>query len=216
MKGRSERVTTAMVSPNVSSRARTRAGMAAARAGRGPASEACEDGGVIEQLRLPVAFETRRGPVTIRRATVEDLDAVVALIHEDPISAARDDRSGPDDAQAYRRALSQIVEDPRNELIIAADSADAVVGTLQLTSIPGLARRGSTRLQVEAVRVAPHARSSGIGGALMRWVTETAAPAVGAALVQLTSDSARADARRFYLRSGFVDSHVGFKYRVAR
>jgi GNAT superfamily N-acetyltransferase len=169
---------------------------------------------VIEQLRLPTTLETRHGQVTIRRAVPEDLDAIVALIHDDPISAAREERSGPDDGSGYSRALSQIVEDPRNELIIAADATDAIVGTLQLTSIPGLARRGSTRLQVEAVRVAPHTRSLGIGGAMMRWAMTKAAPAVGATLVQLTSDSARAEAHRFYLGLGFTDSHVGFKYRV--
>jgi GNAT superfamily N-acetyltransferase len=90
-----------------------------------------------------------------------------------------------------------------------------VVGTLQLTAIPGMARRGSTRLLVEAVRVASLKRSSGIGGAMMSWVTGVAAPALGADLVQLTSDAARSDAHRFYERLGFVASHVGFKYRTA-
>jgi hypothetical protein len=49
---------------------------------------------------------------------------------------------------------------------------------------------------------------------MMRWVTDDAAKALGAALVQLTSDQARTDAHRFYERLGFVGSHRGFKYRV--
>lgn len=49
---------------------------------------------------------------------------------------------------------------------------------------------------------------------MMRWVTESAAPAVGAQLVQLTSDAKRTDAHRFYTRLGFADSHIGFKYTV--
>ena len=77
-----------------------------------------------------------------------------------------------------------------------------------------MARRGSTRLHVEAVRVASTERSSGIGSALMRWVVEQAAIELESPLVQLTSDAARADAHRFYRRLGFVDSHVGFKYYV--
>ncbi|MET0853676.1 MAG: GNAT family N-acetyltransferase, partial [Microterricola sp.] len=89
------------------------------------------------------------------------------------------------------------------------------IATMQLTRIPGMARRGSTRLLIEAVRVNSALRSSGIGGAMMRWVTDTAAPALGSRLVQLTSDAARTDAHRFYERLGFVGSHVGFKYPVA-
>lgn len=57
-------------------------------------------------------------------------------------------------------------------------------------------------------------RSSGIGSAVMRWVGEAAAPAVGASMVQLTSDAARTDAHRFYERLGYVGSHRGFKYNV--
>jgi GNAT superfamily N-acetyltransferase len=85
---------------------------------------------------------------------------------------------------------------------------------MQLTRIPGLSRRGATRLLVEVVRVSSARRSSGIGSALMRWTTDVAAPALGAALVQLTSDEARTDAHRFYERLGFVGSHRGFKYAV--
>lgn len=69
------------------------------------------------------------------------------------------------------------------------------------------------RLLVEAVRVSSTLRSSGIGSALMEWVTHAAVGATGAGLVQLTSDAARTDAHRFYERLGFVGSHVGFKYR---
>lgn len=77
-----------------------------------------------------------------------------------------------------------------------------------------MSRGGSTRLLVEAVRVASTERASGIGTALMRWVVEQAAVELGSSLVQLTSDAARVEAHRFYRRLGFIDSHVGFKYYV--
>jgi len=83
---------------------------------------------------------------------------------------------------------------------------------MQLTLIPGLARRGAMRLQIEAVRVRSDRRSGGIGGRMIRWAMN-AAHAAGAALVQLTSDAARVDTHRFYERLGFTASHVGFKYR---
>ena len=111
----------------------------------------------------------------------------------------------------YGDALEEILGDARNDLIVAVDPAGRVIGTLQLTSIPGMARRGSTRLLVEAGRVASDVRSAGVGTAMMRWVADAAGPAVGARLVQLTSDARRADAHRFSSRLGYADSHVGFE-----
>lgn len=118
-----------------------------------------------------------------------------------------------DDRPAYVTALTEILAEPSNDLLVV-ELDDAVVGTLQLTSIPGMARRGSRRLLVEAVRVRSDLRSAGIGTAMMRWVAGSAAPALGSAMVQLTSDAARADAHRFYERLGYTGSHVGFKYKL--
>ncbi|MFY9713602.1 MAG: GNAT family N-acetyltransferase, partial [Microbacterium sp.] len=116
---------------------------------------------------------------------------------------------------AYVAALMEILAEPSNDLLVV-ELDGSVVGTLQLTSIPGMSRRGSRRLLVEAVRVRSDLRSSGIGSAVMRWVSASAAPAVGAAIVQLTSDASRTDAHRFYERLGYVGSHRGFKYAVPR
>lgn len=169
---------------------------------------------MIAALSLPICLSVRDGSVELRRATPHDLRPIMRLLSDDPISAGRSDVNDLADEATYASALGRIIDDPSNELVVAVDGAGQLIGTLQLTVIPGMARRGALRLLVEAVRVAADQRSRGIGGAMMRWVTEVAAPAVGAGLVQLTSDSARADAHRFYLRLGFVDSHVGFKYAV--
>nr|WP_275889263.1 GNAT family N-acetyltransferase [Nakamurella flavida] len=136
------------------------------------------------------------------------------MLSDDPVSAGRGDRARDADTEAYRSALQEIIDDPANEILVATASSGEVVATFQLTRIPGMARRGTRRLLVEAVRVSSTHRSGGIGGALMRWVVDTAAPAVGASLVQLTSDEARTDAHRFYEQLGFVGSHRGFKYRI--
>ena len=138
----------------------------------------------------------------------------MALLSDDPISASRGDRAEEAGTAAYASALAEILTDTSNELVVGVDGRDRVVATMQLTRIPGMARRGATRLLIEAVRVSSAHRSSGIGGAMMRWVTEVAAPATGAGLVQLTSDEARTEAHRFYERLGFVGSHRGFKYQV--
>lgn len=175
---------------------------------------------MISRLDLPTTVPTRSAVVVIRRATLDDLGTILRLLTDDPISAARDGASGASGASgqeallAHSEAFRQIAADPGNDLVVAEDADGVVVGTLQLTLIPGLSRRGSARLLVESVRVASEQRSAGIGTALMRWVTDQAAPALTVSLVQLTSDAARVDAHRFYERLGFVASHVGFKYAV--
>ncbi|TDW49524.1 ribosomal protein S18 acetylase RimI-like enzyme [Curtobacterium sp. PhB42] len=169
---------------------------------------------MLHDLTLPVRLSARAGSVVVRNAADGDLDALMALLSDDPISAARGDVAAPEDRPQYDAALRSITDDPANALLVAEDEAGRLVGTLQLTRIPGMARRGSTRLLVEAVRVSSALRSGGIGSALMRWVTDVAAPDLGTPLVQLTSDAARTDAHRFYERLGFTASHVGFKYRV--
>jgi GNAT superfamily N-acetyltransferase len=169
---------------------------------------------VLAPLVLPVPLAARVAGVVLRRATSADLDPLMALLADDPVSASRGDRADPADTDLYRDALVRILADPANDLLISTDAVGALVGTLQLTLIPGMARRGSSRLQVEAVRVRSDMRSSGIGGAMMRWVADAAAPALDASLVQLTSDAARVDAHRFYERLGYARSHVGFKLRV--
>ncbi len=152
--------------------------------------------------------------MSVRRATPADLDPIIELLADDPVSAARGDVAASSDRSAYAAAFEAIRSDAANELVVVEDQAGRIVGTLQLTRIPGLARRGSTRLLVEAVRVSSSRRSSGVGTALMGWVLRQAAASVGADLVQLTSDAQRVDAHRFYERLGFVGSHIGFKYPV--
>lgn len=172
---------------------------------------------MISRLDLPTTVPTRSAVVVIRRATLDDLGTILRLLTDDPISAARDGASGTFGREAllaHSEAFRQIAADPGNDLVVAEDADGVVVGTLQLTLIPGLSRRGSARLLVESVRVASEQRSAGVGTALMRWVTDQAAPALAVSLVQLTSDAARVDAHRFYERLGFVGSHVGFKYAV--
>ena len=171
---------------------------------------------MIPALSLPADLTTDAGTViTLRGARQEDLDAVMALMADDDVSRSRGDLASPADRPAYAAALDALVDDPANALLVV-EHEGRVVATLQLTVIPGMARRGATRLLVEAVRVSSSLRSGGIGSAVMRWVTDVAAAATGAALVQLTSDAARVQAHRFYERLGFVGSHVGFKYRIGQ
>lgn len=143
-----------------------------------------------------------------REARREDLEAIIALLADDPLGAGRQDASLPLDAR-YLEAFGAIDADP-NQLLAVGDSDGAVVATLQLTFLPGLARFGALRGQIEAVRVHKSRRSEGLGEDLFRWAIETCR-ARGCTLVQLTSDKTRPDAHRFYARLGFTASHEGYK-----
>jgi GNAT superfamily N-acetyltransferase len=147
--------------------------------------------------------------VLLRDATVADVGAIVELLAADQLGATRDDAAGPDGLEPYLRAFSVIEADPAH-LLLVATSAGEVVATMQLSFLPGLARRGASRAQIEAVRVHAGLRGSGLGSAIITWAVDEARRR-GCALVQLTSDKARTDAHRFYLRLGFVASHEGFK-----
>lgn len=168
---------------------------------------------MLDALALPHPLPFRTGEAVLRRAAETDADAIIALLADDPVSAARGDRAVPEDRGLYTAGLRDILTSDSNDLLVA-EVDGVVVGTFQLTLIPGMARRGARRLLVEAVRVRGDLRSAGLGSALMRWVTDAAARALDAPLVQLTSDAARVDAHRFYERLGFVGSHRGFKYAV--
>ncbi|MEV7355190.1 GNAT family N-acetyltransferase [Kitasatospora sp. NPDC091276] len=147
--------------------------------------------------------------LTIRRATAEDLPALVAMLADDALGAARE---SPDDLTPYRAAFARVDGDPHQHLV-AAERAGRTVGTLQLTVIPGISRKGSTRTVIEAVRIHADERGSGLGTELIQWAIERSRE-LGADLVQLTSDATRTDAHRFYEKLGFVPSHVGFKLQL--
>lgn len=144
--------------------------------------------------------------VVVRRATDADLPAIVRLLADDELGATREDEG---DLAAYRRGLAAIDADP-HQLLVVLDDDGEVVGTLQLTLIPGISHQGAWRAQVEAVRVAADRRGNGLGAQMVQWAVEESRGR-GARVVQLTSNAVRADARRFYERLGFIPSHTGFK-----
>ncbi len=88
-----------------------------------------------------------------------------------------------------------------------------IMGTAQLTYLPGLSHRGATRAQIEAVRIASPARGAGLGSQMIEWCIARARED-GCAVVQLTSSAGRVAAHRFYERLGFQRTHVGFKLRL--
>ncbi len=149
------------------------------------------------------------GDLEIRAATPDDLPAIVAMLADDPLGAQRE---SPDDLTPYRNALERLAADPNQHVVVAVREG-RVIGTLQLTIIPGLSHRGATRALIEAVRIHADERGSGLGSRLIEWAIDTSRR-LDCQMVQLTSDKARTDAHRFYERLGFTASHEGFKLRL--
>ena len=163
---------------------------------------------------LPVPLPLHGLTVELRRATAQDVPAIVDLLAADQLGATRDGVSTDEDLQPYLRAFSTIDGDPAHLLLVACDKGQ-VVATMQVSFLPGLARRGALRAQIEAVRVRRDYRGRGLGAALFGWAIDEAQRR-RCALVQLTTDKSRTDAHRFYERLGFVASHQGLKLRLVR
>ncbi|GAA3012036.1 GNAT family N-acetyltransferase [Streptomyces fulvorobeus] len=144
--------------------------------------------------------------LAIRPAVLSDIPAIVAMLADDPLGA---ERESPDDLTPYHTAFQRVTDDPNQHLVVAV-RAERVLGTLQLTIVPGLSRRGSTRSIIEGVRIHAEERGSGLGTQMIQWAVDESRRQK-CTLVQLTSDVTRTDARRFYERLGFTASHVGFK-----
>ena len=143
-----------------------------------------------------------------RRARRADVPALVRLLADDVLGSKRERPVTPLPA-AYLHAFEAIDGDPNQELIVAC-LEEKVVGTLQLTFLPGLSNQGAWRVLVEAVRIDSSLRSQGAGKAMLEYAI-TRARARGCRVVQLTTDKRRSDAQRFYRRLGFVASHEGMK-----
>ena len=129
-------------------------------------------------LPVPHGFFTRRGGVS-----------------SGPFASLNCSLSGKDSRdnvlENRARAARAIDADPAHLLVVAqagqltlagqlaqagqrAQDGPQLVATLQLSFIPGLARRGALRAQIEAVRVHEPYRSRGLGAAMMGWAIEEA------------------------------------------
>lgn len=149
--------------------------------------------------------------VSFRRATRDDIGAVVAMLADDELGRQREDFSEPL-PDSYYQAFTAIDEDPNNELIVAC-AAQRCVAVAQITFIPYLTYRGGWRALIEGVRVAKDLRSRKIGRQMFEYLIARAGER-GCHMVQLTSDKQRPAAIEFYRKLGFVDSHEGMKLHL--
>lgn len=151
------------------------------------------------------------GAVTFRRATRDDVPAIVALLADDMLGSIRE---SPEDLAPYLAAFEAIDANP-HQLLVVAERAGRIVGTAELSFTVGLSHRGVRRATIEAVRVHRDERGAGLGARLIAWCLDEAQRR-GSGMVQLTSSAGRVDAHRFWKRLGFEQSHLGFKLRLPR
>lgn len=152
--------------------------------------------------------------VTMREARREDAPRIASLIM---LGAAKQARTEDEIAQeaahlSYLDAFDEVAASPHNTLFVA-ELDGQVVGTLQVTLIPGLINRGRKRAKLESVHVDPALRGRRIGEAMVAHAVDFARRS-GAGLVELTSNKSREAAHRFYRRLGFEQSHEGFKLEL--
>lgn len=152
--------------------------------------------------------------LSFRDATPADIPTLIQLSHAGD-ARGKDtpplDPASLDDPR-YRAAFDEISAEPNHRLIVAERHGE-VVGTLQISFIPGLPNFGMKRGLLENVHIRADQRGSGLGTEMVLWAVERCREA-GCGLVQLTSNKLRLDAHRFYEKLGFAKSHEGFKLKL--
>ena len=154
---------------------------------------------------------SNQSTVLIRKASAQDLPAIVAMLADDALGATREDASEPLH-EGYSAGLAAIEADP-NQLLAVLEVDGCAQGCLQLSFIPGISQRGQWRGQIEGVRIASSLRGQGYGHVLLRWAIAQC-EARGCKSVQLTTNASRKDAQRFYVSLGFEASHLGMKLKL--
>lgn len=157
-------------------------------------------------------MQMTQGKFAFRAAQEADLISVVQLLADDDLGNMREIPSLPLAAQ-YVQAFQAIEADDNQMLAVTTDDSGAVVGTMQISFIPGISRLGAWRGQIEAVRVVESQRNAGLGQSMFEWAISFC-KSKGCRLVQLTTDKSRPDAHRFYEKLGFEPSHVGYKLNL--
>ena len=152
--------------------------------------------------------------LTFRDAEPADIPIIIGLSHA---GDARGKDTPPLDPTTlsdprYRAAFDEITTDPKHRLIVAEKNGE-VVGTIQLSFIPGMPNFGMKRGLLENVHIRSDQRGSGLGTEMVTWAIERCREA-GCGLIQLTSNKLRLDAHRFYEKLGFAKTHEGFKLKL--
>lgn len=164
---------------------------------------------IISKYHFPVSIHVPMiHHITMRRAEPKDLPFIIELLANDPLGKTREITSEKVDPR-YLSAFTRIMNEP-NQFLMVVIHDEQVIGTCHLTLLPSLTYIGSTRMQIEAVRIAEGYRGQKIGEWMFREAIKIAKNHA-VAIIQLTTNAERPEAKRFYEKLGFQASHIGMK-----
>ncbi|SFR38865.1 GNAT family N-acetyltransferase [Litoreibacter janthinus] len=143
--------------------------------------------------------------IVFREAELADIAAVLALLKDDSLGAARE----VDSLSEYLEAFRQMTAEGNNHLIVG-EIDGRIVATYQITYISGLSLKAARRAQIESVRISSDLRRQGLGRLMFDDAAKRAKEA-GCSLMQLTMNASRQDSAKFYGSVGFTPSHIGYK-----
>jgi len=146
--------------------------------------------------------------ITQRRAKLQDLPRIVELLLEDELGKLRESVS-QELNKRYIDAFHRIDNDP-NQYLMVVEETNEIIAACHLTTLPSLTFIGSSRLQIEAVRVAKKYRDKGVGQWMLNQAIEYAKNH-GIDIIQLTTNKKRERAKHFYEKLGFEATHEGMK-----
>lgn len=146
--------------------------------------------------------------LAFRDARADEIAAILELARS---GAVEEDAAAPVDPDhpGYLAAFEAIQADPNHRLIVAERDGE-IIGSLQLSFLPGLTRQGMWRGQLENIHVREDQRGAGVGFRMIAWAIERCREK-GCGLVQLTSNKKRDRAHKLYRTLGFEPTHEGFK-----
>jgi len=146
-----------------------------------------------------------------RKAAQSDLKAIISLLFDDALGSTREVVAG-EIHQNYTHAFEEIQKDS-NQALMVVEKQGEIIGTCHLTLMPTLLYMGSTRLNIEAVRVKQDYQGQSIGSWMFQQVIEYA-KTHGVTILQLTTNKQRTKAKVFYERLGFRATHEGMKLHL--
>jgi GNAT superfamily N-acetyltransferase len=145
-------------------------------------------------------------PLQFRRAKLSDLQAIVALLADDVLGKDRESTEWAA-MPSYEEAFKRIDAGPGGVFVGELDGK--IVATYQLGIVPVLSYGGSVGAILHDVRIASDLRGRGLGAQLVADAEERAR-ALGCRHLALTSNRVRERAHKFYVRQGYIQSHLGF------
>ena len=146
----------------------------------------------------------------IRKAKIQDLPELLALYDHLRGGLAWTKRKPTAPGKAHTKALAAMMKLPGCHLLVSVERG-RVTGTCTLYILPRVYYTGQPWAVLDTVVVAEDQQGQGQGTRLIKHAIKMAKKA-GCRQVNLTSNTQRKRAHRFYESLGFESTYVGFKF----